>query len=99
MTSHLRRTRKEIFSRRARGEEFEQYKRLRGRDEDDDNYSPVTEQSLVEYVPSSAAMRPAWFGSTTSSSRTSGGDVLREIEVALIKCTKYAGALLRENNF
>ena len=57
----------------ARGEESEQYNRLRGRDEDEDYYTPTPETSLVEYVPPSAATRPAWFGPVTSTNRTSGG--------------------------
>ena len=54
---------------------------------------------LVEYVPPSAAMRPAWFGPAASMSGTSGEGVLREVEAEPIKYTKYAKAPLKENNF
>ena len=50
-----------FFQPGARGAESEQYKRPRGRDEVDDYYSPIIETSLIKYVPSSAATRPACY--------------------------------------
>ena len=50
---------KRNFQPEARGKESDQYKRPRESEEDNDYYLPVTERSLVEYVPPSAATRPA----------------------------------------
>ena len=90
---------KRNFQPGAHCEESEQYKRSRGREEDDDYYSPVTETSLVEYIPPSAATRPAWFGPVTSIIRTSRGRCVEKDRSGANQVYEVWGSTVEENNF